>query len=267
VAATQRPKLAEQARRWGLPTIVAALQILAETKTKMQRSGHGRALAELAVVRLTLLEETLDLAALVEELRSPGAASSGSKPIPATSVPRQTSVVRSLPSTPEAAPPVPEPPAARTESSEFKLEPGSERTFWSEVVSLLPVKEILRDYAGRIENAAIIGPNHLEVLFPSAYYVCKGLCEKPDNLQKLESLAESLAGHPVRITCRLGNPPADGSAPTAKPIAPKAPEPNREPPAEISDPYAEKARSIFGAKIVRVEAASRPKPDAEAVED
>jgi DNA polymerase-3 subunit gamma/tau len=267
VAATQRPKLAEQARRWGLPTIVAGLQILAETKTRMQRSGHGRALAELAIVRLTLLEETLDLAALVEELRSPSGTNSAPKPVPAASVPRQTSVVRSVPSTPVRPEPAPEAPAVNPEPPKFRLEPGSERVFWSEVVSRLPVKEILRDYAGRIKNAAIIGPNHLELLFPSAYYVCKGLCEKPDNLQKLETLAESLAGHPVRITCRLGSPPADGSTPTPKPIAAKAPETNRETSAEISDPYAEKARSIFGAKIVRVEAVSRPKPDAEAVED
>jgi DNA polymerase III subunit gamma/tau len=267
VAATQRPKLAEQARRWGLPTIVAALQILAETKTRMQRSGHGRALAELAIVRLTLLEETLDLAALVEELRSPGGTGSATKPAPVASVPRQTSVVRSVPSTPARAEPAPEAPATRPEPPKFRLEPGNERAFWSKVVSQLPVKEILHDYAGRIENAAIIGPNHLEILFPSAYYVCKGLCEKPDNLQKLETLAESLAGHPVRITCRLGSPPTDGSAPTSKPIAAKAPETNREVSTEVSDPYAEKARSIFGAKIVRVEGVSRPKPDAEAVED
>lgn len=270
VAATARPKLAEQARRWGLPTIVAALQILAETKTKMQRSGHGRALAELAIVRLTLLEETLDLAALVEELLSPGGTAAGSKPVPAPSVPRQTSVMRSLPSTPSPPkPPEPAPEAPNTppQPPKFRLEPGAERAFWSEIVALLPVKEILHDYAARIENAAIIGPNHLEILFPSAYYVCKGLCEKPDNLQRLEKLAESLAGHPVRITCRLASPPTESSAPAPKPIAAKPPETNRETPQEIADPYAEKARSIFGAKIVRVEAASRPRPDAEAVED
>ncbi len=294
VAATQRPRLADQARRWGLPTIVAALQILAETKTRMQRSGHGRALAELAIVRLTLLEATLDLASLVEELRSVGATGSASKPLPAANVPRQTSVVRSLPN-PATGPPsgtrsgfpngpssgpnngpvavdpppdtVPDALVAEPTSPKLRLEAGAEKAFWSEIVAQLPVKDILRDYAGRIENAAIIGPNHLEILFPAAYYVCKGLCEKPDNLQRLEKLAESLAGHPVRISCRLGSPPTEGPAPTPKPIAAQAPESSREITAEITDPYAEKARSIFGAKIVRVEAASRPKPDAEAEED
>jgi DNA polymerase III subunit gamma/tau len=278
VAATQRPRLADQARRWGLPTIVAALQILAETKTRMQRSGHGRALAELAIVRLTLLEATLDLASLVEELRSAGATGSASKAVPPANVPRQTSVVRSLPN-PASGPPsgpatanpppdtVPEVPAPEPTPPKFRLDAGGEKAFWSEILAQLPIKDILRDYAGRIENAAIIGPNHLEILFPAAYYVCKGLCEKPDNLQRLEKLAESLAGHPVRISCRLGSPPTEGPAPTPKPIAARAPESSREVTAEITDPYAEMARSIFGAKIVRVEAASRPKPDAEAEED
>jgi DNA polymerase III subunit gamma/tau len=267
VAATQRPRLAEQARRWGLPTVVAALQILAETKTRMQRSGHGRALAELALVRLTLLEETLDLAALVDELRSPGGATAAPKHTPAANVPRQTSVVRSLPSVPAQPKAAAEAPIVEPERPKFRLEAGAERAFWSEVIAHIPVKDILRDYAGRIENVAIIGPNHLEILFPATYYVCKGLCEKADNLQKLEKIAESLACHPVRITCRLGSPPPEGSTPPPKPIAAKGPENSREPSAEITDPYAEKARSIFGAKIVRVEAAARPKPDVEAVEE
>jgi hypothetical protein len=187
-------------------------------------------------------------------------------------------VVRSLPD-PASGPPsgpgtanpppeaVPEAPIPQPAPPKFRLEAGSEKAFWSEVVARLPIKEILHDYAGRIENAAIIGPNHLEILFPSTYYVCKGLCEKPDNLQRLEKLAESLAGHPVRISCRLGTPPTEGPAPTPKPTAARVPESNRDVTAEITDPYAEKARSIFGAKIVRVEAASRPKPDAEAEED
>ena len=54
--------------------------------------------------------------------------------------------------------------------------------------------------------------------------------------------------------------------PPSEPRSPaKGPENSREPSAEITDPYAEKARSIFGAKIVRVEAAARPKPRVGAV--
>ena len=269
VASTQRPKLAEQARRWGLPTIMAALQLLAETKTRMQRSGHGRALAELGLVRLTLLETTIDLATLVDELRSaPTAAVPGPKPPVTAQVSRQTSVVRSLPSQPESRPePTPEPSNSEIKPIPISLEIGQEKPFWSELVSRLPVRDMLRESAAKVANVATIGPNHLEVLFPSAYHVCKGLCEKPDGLHRLEKLAEELAGRPVRITFRLDSPLADGGVKPPKPVVPKGPENDRPVPAETNDPYAEKARQIFGAKIVRVEPVLAPKPDSETVEE
>jgi DNA polymerase III subunit gamma/tau len=261
VASNQREKVAEQAKRWGLPTIVAALQIWAETKTRMQRSGHGRALAELAVVRLTLLEATLDLANLAEELRS----SAGSLPAPKSPpvpVSRPKRVVRSLP---EPSDPLPSPPVSEKRPSIDPLEAGQEQAFWSQVISSLPVRDMLREAAGKVANVATIGPNHLEVLFPSAYYVCKGLCEKPPGLERLEKLAAELAGRPVKITCRLEDPP-EGLGQPVKPTPQKASEAARVAPTEV-DPYADKARAIFGAKVVRVEPVSAPKQDSEAVEE
>jgi DNA polymerase-3 subunit gamma/tau len=269
VAGTHRSTLADQARRWGLPTVVAALQLLAETKTRMQRSGHGRALAELAVVRLTLLEATIDLATLVDELRSAPAPRTEPKPAPASSAPRQTSVVRSLPNPSELV--------TKLSSSEVKspetggatvpLKPGHETEFWSELVLQLPVRDILRDSVTKVSNVAIIGPNHLEISFPSAYHLCKGLCEQPAALSRLEKIAGDLAGRPVRITCRLDSPPVEAPAKPAKPTAPRGTGNDPQPSAETTDPYAEKARSIFGATIVRVEPVSTPKIDPEAVEE
>ena len=269
VASTHRPTLADQARRWGLPTVVAALQLLAETKTRMQRSGHGRALAELAIVRLTLLEATIDLATLIDELRSLPAPRAEANTALGAGVPRQTSVVRSLPSPPASSPPEPNPKAsaAVTGPVAVSLEPGHELSFWSQLVSQLPVRDMLRDSAAKVTNAAIIGPNHLEIMFPSVYYVCKGMCEQPSALARLETLAGELAGRPVRITCRLDNPPAKGLAQPAKPVASRGPGNDRQPSAETNDPYAEKARLIFGATNVRVESLSTPKQDPEAVEE
>ena len=70
VAPGSRDVLAAQANGWGLQTIVSAMQILADTKGRMQRVTYGRALAELALVRIGLLEELTDLNGLVERLRS-----------------------------------------------------------------------------------------------------------------------------------------------------------------------------------------------------
>lgn len=70
VAPASRDDLMHQAEQWGLQAVVAAMQILADTKGRMQRVTYGRALAELALVRVALLEDLTDLSGLIEKLRS-----------------------------------------------------------------------------------------------------------------------------------------------------------------------------------------------------
>ena len=83
VSETNREPLAKQARTWGLNTIVAALQIVSEAKLKMQRATFGRALVELALIRLTLLEQLQSLDALLTELAS----SPANRTLPTTPAP------------------------------------------------------------------------------------------------------------------------------------------------------------------------------------
>ena len=83
VAPSSRPTLAAQAEEWGLQTIVAAMQILAETKGRMQRVTYGRALAELAIVRISLLEDLTNVAGLIDSLKK------GEASVPVSSKPRQ----------------------------------------------------------------------------------------------------------------------------------------------------------------------------------
>ena len=71
VSETNRTPLAKQAQNWGLNTVVAALQIISEAKFKVQRVTFGRAIIELALIRLTLLEQLQSLDALLTELASP----------------------------------------------------------------------------------------------------------------------------------------------------------------------------------------------------
>jgi DNA polymerase-3 subunit gamma/tau len=70
VSPASRASLADQADEWGLQTIVAAMQILADTKGRMQRVTYGRALAELALVRVGMLEDLTDIGGLIDQLRS-----------------------------------------------------------------------------------------------------------------------------------------------------------------------------------------------------
>lgn len=71
VSENNRAPLTQQAQSWGLNTIVAALQIISEAKLKVQRVTFGRAIIELSLIRLTLLEQLQSLDALLSELTSP----------------------------------------------------------------------------------------------------------------------------------------------------------------------------------------------------
>ena len=83
VAPSSCQTLAAQAEEWGLQTIVAAMQILADTKGRMQRVTYGRALAELAIVRISLLEDLTNVAGLIDSLKK------GEESIPVSSKPAQ----------------------------------------------------------------------------------------------------------------------------------------------------------------------------------
>ncbi|WP_437192571.1 DNA polymerase III subunit gamma/tau [Planctomicrobium sp. SH527] len=82
VTDNQRAQVQKQAERWGLQTISAAMQIVAETKNRLQRTTHGRALLELAVVRLATLERLDQISVLLQSGVIPSTAS-GSVATPA----------------------------------------------------------------------------------------------------------------------------------------------------------------------------------------
>ena len=70
MAPVSQELLQKQATAWGLQSIVAAMQILAEAKARMQRVTYGRALAELALIRIAMLEDLTDIGELIDKLRS-----------------------------------------------------------------------------------------------------------------------------------------------------------------------------------------------------
>jgi DNA polymerase-3 subunit gamma/tau len=88
VADEQRCHLAKQAAATGLQSVLAALQILAETKYRMKGAAFSRVLFELALVRIGTLDQLDDLRELVGRLRQGQAGGAGPA---APSVARATS--------------------------------------------------------------------------------------------------------------------------------------------------------------------------------
>jgi DNA polymerase-3 subunit gamma/tau len=110
VSVAHRQALTDRAHRWGLETIVAAMQILAETKGRMARSTYGRALLELALIRISMLEDLTRIGSLLAGMPPEANA-------PASQTPPSVQTTSTPPSSPAPASPPP-PPADSDEQPE-----------------------------------------------------------------------------------------------------------------------------------------------------
>jgi DNA polymerase-3 subunit gamma/tau len=68
VSPRQRDSLREITERWTIDSILASLQILAECRSRMRGSLHGRLLVEVALARIARLEGLTALSSLVDRL-------------------------------------------------------------------------------------------------------------------------------------------------------------------------------------------------------
>ncbi|VAX36269.1 DNA polymerase III subunits gamma and tau, partial [hydrothermal vent metagenome] len=103
VSTEHRPILKQQAEQWGIDRIIAAMQIVAEARSRMQRVTFGRSLIELALIRVSLLENLSQLAPLIAAIKS-------GRPLPVVSVTSSSSSIPAIDApAPVESPAVPEP--------------------------------------------------------------------------------------------------------------------------------------------------------------
>ena len=275
VSLDHRGKLAEQAEQWGLQTIVAALQILAETKTRMLSVSFGRALTELALIRIALLEELDRLEDMIEGLKS-GSDFSGSGQ-PQSPQKKSTRSRASLGAGGESkATPNRGNAEKKTKNGDdlgqqaattapqkiyhVQFQKGCERELWSQVVSL--INDMLKDHVKAISNVAISGPNHLELAFPRSYHFSKQYCERPEVLGRLETLAAKVTGQPIRIAFRLveEEPGAQVKTTSNREALDSRSASRHEP---VTNLFVEQVKSVFGAKVIDVKEISSHLPERE----
>ena len=79
-SAADYPAIADAAKRWGVETILAAVQILDQTLARMRQSVHVRTLAEMALVRMARLEDLDTLPELIAQLRGSGPTPQAARP-------------------------------------------------------------------------------------------------------------------------------------------------------------------------------------------
>ena len=284
VSADSRAAVTEQGRQWGLPTIVAAMQILADTKKRMFRAGYGRALAEMALVRIAMLEDLESLGRIIRDIAAGAVPSAGTAAVRSKSAPRSPAARLSPPagsSTDQsrAAPASPsrdiapekktakiEPAgleaasssgvAAQEQSETVEFRDGCERDLWSQILS--KINDMLKDHVRAVSDIAISGPNRLDLVFPRRYAFSKTYCERPEILGRLEELATSVAGQPIRIAFRIVD-----EEPEARPSRTTDSCQGETAAGPINDPFVDQAAEVFGASVVKVESNGSGSPQQE----
>jgi DNA polymerase-3 subunit gamma/tau len=225
----ERPQLVEFGTQLGIQTLLAIVQILDQSVTRMRHSTHTRTLLEIALVRVCKLDDLDDLPALLGQVRD------GTLPV-SNSATNRASLSSGKPIAP-APTPVSNPTAgtqspAEKKSSETAPIAENGRNVTSEppilTAEMLPaiwkqalaaIEDMTRDFASNAESIAISGPNRVLVRHRKAYN--KEQCEKPERKARLEQALSHVAGTEVRLDFELlpEIPGANGASSAPAPSA------------------------------------------------
>jgi DNA polymerase-3 subunit gamma/tau len=223
------------ARELGLHRILAAMQVLDQTYTKMRYSTQGRILLELALVRIAHLQQLQGIAVLLDQLRngelSVPNSSAGSPPqqsaprISAQSAPQQSFTQSSRPTTSQSVPPstaststsvsekprfsdmLPQQPSQQTSAKTTNTEQqtaqkktsdindSEAKRLWDRVTSSL--SGMTATYAALCHLIRFIPPDIFVIAFPSTQAIAKSYCE--NDSAKIQNLLREQTGFPIKL--------------------------------------------------------------------
>jgi len=199
----QRKALTEQTQLMSLDTILAGLDVLTTTKTKLRNSNHALVLIEMAVIRLSRLEEMLSVPHLVQLLAQPGADLSSvtakmqvaqgatlANRLPAQQAPR--SLAAAAAEVKKKPLPVPEVNGNGKHHAEPSQNESNVEHFWPKVLSKFGGMLIGELSKGTFP--AIIGPKALVIRFAPRYHLGYDYCRDANVIQKLEAALKAVTG-------------------------------------------------------------------------
>jgi len=255
IGPSQKPRLIEVANSLGLQTITTAMQILSETKSRLSRVPHVRALLDLALIRLSMLEDVESLSQLVTELRSRPAgtvlnvgparsADSPQKKTPEVIPPdrgyvppaaAETPVTREEPSAdvPDEPAPMPEPAGRQITFTEANRE-----EIWREL--LTRVDATVANFMRQASRTSIVSPTVLEVVFAPRGQFARDMAQKPDQMRKLEQCLQQITGDVIHLKLIIDESLAGPSTSAQKPGAAAA---------IVKHEFVKQAEAIFNANV------------------
>jgi DNA polymerase-3 subunit gamma/tau len=215
-----RELLTRQATAMKLDTILAGLDVLSATKARLRGSSHVRVLLEMALVRLSRLDDLMPLSQLAQWLGQPGAAPAPVAARTGGPVPQNASGLRGSATRGSATAQPPEALKKKVidgaEDGQAKtpvpLTPGSLQQIWQETLG--QIGQMLASDVTKAGLPAISGPNTLVLRFPSRYNSSLEYCQRPSNAERVEAVLRKITGQLWSL--RFETAPANGEAIQAK---------------------------------------------------
>ncbi len=256
-ASSRYEEVVAAGRQMGLETILAIMQILDHTLSRLRYSTQGRTLTEMALVRIASLENLDDLADLIADLQSDAPRNRG---VPSAVPPTHRTALPASGSSPAAKKKAdgPSSEASATEAAgNGHAAAASELTntdaprVWQQALASL--EGLLAENASLCDSVSAPGGGRLVAAFRAKYTSCKAFCERAEQLAQLEGALAEVAGGRVKLEFAT-LPDMPSSEPAAKRAVP-----HRQRLAEVSEhAMVRRATELFDARVVRIEEPGSP---------
>lgn len=243
VNGSQCDDLLRHVKTLDVDTILAGLDVLVHAKNRLRSTSHGRVVIEMALVRLSRLDNLVSLAQIGQWL-----AQGGSPPKP-----RSAPAATAASAKPMIEPPEKKKPADDVEPGRRPLTDDAVQEIWGQLIARNG--PILANILEKAENVAISGPNTLAVRFAPGYNLDENHYLDPTRLARLEEMLQELTGQPCRIRIEPSSQ-VGGRAEPAEQVAPgNSPTPpfHRRRTDAMQVPLVTRAMEVLGAQIVQVD--------------
>ena len=203
IGSRHQEALQKQAKSVSLDTILAGMDILVATKTKLGRGNpHGQILMEMALVRLGRLGDLLSLSQLSQWLQNPqilAAVSSSATATSSLSAPVKQALPKANFSAPSEVP-------AKKKVDEVAANP--EKVAFGEA-NLTQLWQLFTEKLGklvggdlqRICSPAISGPNILAIRVPARYNTIIARCQ--ERKEQFETALKNITGQTIKVTLEI----------------------------------------------------------------
>jgi DNA polymerase-3 subunit gamma/tau len=218
VADHHKDAVRQQARALTLDTILAGLDVLTTTKSRLRLTGHGQVLLETAVVRLSRLDELVPVAQLAQWLSQPGSAPPVARPTLAAAATGDGSKKNGLTAAPDGLRLVANGTHLASEAAlaAVDLTDATLTQIWDKVK--IEVGVMLAAELSKGGIPAIAGPRTLVLRFPSSYNHAYEYCREPAKAERAETALKAATSQDwaLRFELTAGPAPVAASPPISQ---------------------------------------------------